>query len=379
MNKNTFSTFVSTFTVTAILLGFLAFGLTANAAITSSVSVSNSVRNISSGASEVESVVAYPNDTLELIIRVTGTNNANSAENVRVLNTLPAGLTYISGSTTLGNVSRGDAIVSAGLDIGSILPYQTKEIKFRARVNAPSYFSVGTTALTNRAYVYADNASTVTDTSSASVLRVSDTTVNPTYAIQLQQFGKDVSRGETTNHASITTRPNDTVEFVIKIKSNSTANLYNVIVRDILPAGLNYINNSTGLNNVIIANGITGNGINIGTLTPGQEATVRMFVTVNPASGFTSDTTYLTNTVQVYADNTSTAVSSMSVSVVKGALSQVSQVQAGPGETLFISLLTSAFVSMLYMAYATSESYKRKSLLALAKAQHANKTKFNFR
>jgi len=96
--------------------------------------------------------------------------------------------------------------------------------------------------------------------------------INSTGELSVNKLGMNISKGGSVESSSITANPGDTVEFVVYVKSTSNTALTNVIVRDVLPNYMTYINNSTSVNNIVVADGIAGAGINVGTINPGDEA-----------------------------------------------------------------------------------------------------------
>ncbi|MEK9158125.1 MAG: isopeptide-forming domain-containing fimbrial protein, partial [Patescibacteria group bacterium] len=151
------------------------------------------------------------------------------------------------------------------------------------------------TTLTNTASAVADNAPTVNDTASVLVTGIVQNTT-----LTIQKFGKNITRGDTSNQTSLNAKAGDTIEFDLIISAPANTTLYNVVVADVLPAGLTYSNNSTALNNTIIGEGITYGGVNIGTLYSGQQATVKFFARVNPNVTVNQ---IITNTANARADN----------------------------------------------------------------------------
>lgn len=94
---------------------------------------------------------------VEVIVR---THNAQSTtlNNAVVRATLPAGLTYVAGSTSVGGAPTSiDAITTGGLSLGAIGPQQDLAIVFRATV-VGSQFPIGTTQVQVGVSISADNA-----------------------------------------------------------------------------------------------------------------------------------------------------------------------------------------------------------------------------
>ena len=134
----------------------------------------------------------------------------------------------------------------------------------------------------------------------------------PVYPIQTQQTlnitktARDITRGDNSPLTSLTARAGDGIEFTITVSAPYNTSLNNVVISDALPAGMNYTYGSTTLNNNRINDGIVSGGVNIGTLSTGQQATIVFYATVNQnvAGG-----QVLINTASVRADNTTPATS----------------------------------------------------------------------
>lgn len=324
------------------------------------LTISKNVRNISSNGYETKSVNANASDTVEFVIRVSN-SNYQTATNVRVSDSLPYGLNYISGSTTVDNLYFGDGLTSGGINLGSFYSGRTATIRFRATLtqaygaynNYPYNNYNNVTTLTNTASVVADNASTVSDT--ASVLVAVSTIQNPS-SLSIQKFGKNITRGDTANQTSLTARTGDTIEFDLIVTAPTNTTLYNVIVADALPAGLNYSTNSTAVNNIINGEGIVYGGINIGTLYSGQSATVKFFATVNSGVSINQ---IITNTASARADNVSLTYSQPvritigGATVINGAL----HVRTGPTSNAFI-------IAGLGALLITTAYYRRRKFIS---------------
>ena len=296
-----------------------------------SLSISKMVRNISSNTSEVKSVNANVNDAVEFVIRVSAPNN-QTVTNVRVTDSLPYGLTYIPGSTTIGNSYLNDGITSGGINLGSFYVGRLATIRFRATVSqSGSYYGGYGTTLTNSVSAYADNASTVTD--SASVIITNNVVVNQN-GLAIQKTARNISRGDTVQQTSLSARAGNGIEFTITVTALYNTNLTNVVVSDLLPAGMNYTVHSTTLNNIVTTNGIVSGGLNIGSLSAGQKAEIKFYVTINQGVSVNQQ---LVNTATARADNVSSLTSNPvyitigNSAVLAGAL----KVKTGPTEIAF--------------------------------------------
>ena len=255
------------------------------------------VRNLASNTNEVKSVNANVNDTVEFVIRVSVSNN-QTATNVRVTDSLPYGLTYISGSTTVDNSYWNDGITSGGIILGSFNPGRLATIRFRATVGQGynyNQYNYGSTTFTNSASVFAVDASPATDSASVIV-----TAIQPQGTLTIQKTARNISTGGNVQQTSLSARAGDGIEFTITVMAPYNTNLNNVIVSDLLPAGMKYTVNSTTLNNVVTTDGIVTGGLNIGSLSAGQQAVIKFYATINAGVVVNQQ---LVNTATARADN----------------------------------------------------------------------------
>ncbi len=322
------------------------------------LTISKMVRDISTNTSEVKSVNANANDTVEFVIRVSAPNS-QSATNVRVTDSLPYGLTYVVGSTTVNNSYLNDGITSGGINIGSLYAGQLSTIRFRATVSQTynqygyngynNYNYNNAVTLTNSASVTADNASTVTDSASVMVGTYIAPQLNQ-QTLTIQKTARDISRGDTTPQTSLTARASDGIEFTIIVTAPYNTSLNNVVISDALPAGMNYTAGSTTLNNNRTNDGIVTGGLNIGTLSSGQQATIVFYATVNPGVGSGQ---VLVNTASARADNISSATSNpVSITIGNGTvIAGALHVRTGPtGDAFALAGFGGLMSSALYAA-----------------------------
>ena len=336
------------------------------------ITIEKMAKNISSGGAEGDNVSASPNDVIEFSIKVTSSGNA-IATDVTVTDVLPSNMTYIDGSATVDGSGIPDGITTSGVLLGNMPAGTSKAIRFRALIAGPSAFSQGNTSLVDNAIAVSTNSGTVTDSASVNVT----ITVPGGATLTIQKLGRNSSRGEATANSSVTAYSGNTLEFTINIRNNSSGILASVKVRDVLPNHLSYVNNSTSLNGVGVADGITtASGINIGNLSPSQESVVKFFVTVAPASSLPAGQTYLLNVVYVSANDVPEIRADLPITVVNGG--GASQVPTGPADTLWLSLFTSGFVTFMYMLYTRTTFFKKHEIEGLIEEQSKDKEKFNF-
>lgn len=120
-------------------IGYVTFLVKTEKTAQPSVSVAKTVRNVTLGeTSFVETNYAKPGDTLEYSVTVTN-SGSGTAENLYLVDAIPSGTTYVSGSSTK-SVNGGsfatvaDGITGDGLSIGSLASGETAEVRFRVTV-----------------------------------------------------------------------------------------------------------------------------------------------------------------------------------------------------------------------------------------------------
>lgn len=106
--------------------------------------------------------------------------------------------------------------------------------------------------------------------------------------IDLAKTVRNKTNGEKTWTETVSAKGGDTVQFQIHAKNTGSAGIQNLVIRDILPKGLNYVAGSTKLYNTsnpkglkVSDNVIQNSGINIGSYQPNSDAYVRFDATVS--------------------------------------------------------------------------------------------------
>jgi len=346
----------------------------ASAPNNASVGISKTVRSFTTNGGEAEALYASPNDTVEFILRV-NTFGSTPAANVRVSDTLPSGLRYIYGSTTVDNQNYTDGILGGGITIGDIAQNRTVTIRFRAAIDPETSFVFGTTALTNIAFVSASNASQVSDTAMVNVIRTNPVVIPGN--ISIQKYGRNITRGQVGEFTSVTIGANNTLEFTIRVRSLSASTLTNVIVSDAPPVGVTYIPNSTTVNDNTVSDAVVNTGINIGSLVPNQEAVLRLRAVVGPSSTFPNGSTSAFNIASARADNTPT-VSSQLPLTYGGTIGIVASVQTGNGSSALMALLLSGILTYGYIYYTRTNVFLRRDANAAFRRFRKDNRRFNF-
>lgn len=233
----------------------------------------------------VESVNAVNNDIVRFRLIVSN-NSGVSADNVKVWDGLPSGLTYIDNSTTLdGAAQSGNAVVNSGITLGTMTNGSTHTVIFNVRVNSSS------ATLVNYGRANINGTGQVEDPATVVVGGVSNTTLS---------LDKQVARGEngTSYYESVSAENSEYVRFRMVVRNTGTVRANNVQIADNLPSGLTYVSNSTYLDGVRQNDIITSGRLDLSSMDPGVSRTVTFNARVNTSSNST-----ITNEATVTSDN----------------------------------------------------------------------------
>lgn len=327
------------------------------------------VRNITQGSGEGDSTNANPIDTVEFSLRVSSIGTGAVA-NVVVRDALPAGLSYISGSTAIDGAPASDGIISTGLNLGDMSPGRTITVRFRATVAAASFFASGTSVLTNTGYARGSNAPEVSDVAFVTIVNAPQN-----LTMSLVKMGRNITRGETGERTPVLSSPGQTIEFVLRVRNTSNAPLTNVVLRDIVPTGITAIAGSARIGSVTASDTLFGAGLSLGTLAVGQEIVVIFSGRVAVASELPAGTTTLINTVQASATGVGMLTAQLPVIITSTAV-VVPPVDTGPGESTVLALIISGIITLLYVGYTGTDTYRRHEVGELVK--DAKDEPFNF-
>jgi uncharacterized repeat protein (TIGR01451 family)/LPXTG-motif cell wall-anchored protein len=112
----------------------------------------------------VENYTAKPGETVDYLVEYKNTGSVQQ-DNVVLKDQLPAGMTYVTGSSVLGNalhpagIKTNDGITASGINIGSYGPGGNAWVIFSATVPAESKLACGTNTLHNVATAQTANGS----------------------------------------------------------------------------------------------------------------------------------------------------------------------------------------------------------------------------
>jgi len=243
-----------------------------------------------------------------------GINSNADAFDLEVTDTLPAGLTYISGSASTTPSSVTGQVLTFPL-IGSLTQAQsTTTITYRAKVDSAAVVGtalVNTAVVTWKSLTGATGAATngrtggdglpgsgvlndYKNSNQASVTATAAAFISAQKTVAIQT---DLNLDGIVN-------PGDTLRYTVTLVNNSTATAAtNVVFTDTLPANTVYVNGSLTLGGSTATNSgsVTQLSLNVGNMAIGTTVTINFDVTVNAG---TPAGTVISNQGQVDSDQT---------------------------------------------------------------------------
>lgn len=350
--------------------------------------ISKSARNLNNivdGSIHDDYLTARPGDTLEFIISLRSIGNS-IAHGVRVSDVLPSGMIYIPGSTTRDDIQYDDSISFGNMVIGDMNPGQTSVIKFKAKVNDASVFTAGTTTLINSAHGLGDPNLNTTDSVVVAVQKAPIfTDIIKKELVSLQKLGRDITKGDSTDHSILSVNPNDMLEFVLILKAPSP--YADVIVRDILPGGISYMYGTTRINGQGALDGLaTPTGLSIGSVAANQRVEVRFNAIVNDSLSFPKGKTQVLNLGDAMANSASIVGSIAQLpitinnnSISSNVIAKVVSVPTGMEQGLLGAIFASLIASCSYLVYTRTTLFKKREISSIIKEQRDDNDKFNFK
>lgn len=267
-----------------------------------------------------EQVTAKAGDTVRYRIHVANIGKA-VVNNLVVRDILPAGLTYVKGSTKLVNnahqdgITLSDGIVAGGVNLGSYAADADAYIYFNATVDQAVAEKCEKSTLHNKAQVSATELPTPKEDGADVLVDGKVCNDDPNFTIN-----KMVQVNGGAWAENLTVKAGDTVRYRIQFKNTGNTELKNVAIRDILPANISYVKGSTTVDGKTVGDGIiTADGIMIGTVAKGATVTVYFNATVSAALADDCNDSTLTNVVKGKYNNDAKTEKSDTASVsVKG-------------------------------------------------------------
>ena len=362
--------------------------LISTSSTSSTLSVSKLVRNITKSSTYWQSwldvIYAEPGDELEFLIKIS--SGTKKIDSVRVEDKLPPRLTYIPDSTAVDGYYEPNDITSKNIYIGTVYPYLTREIKFKAKIASASQFSLYPINLVNIAYAWGSDGTKIKDSAEIIVREptsgsVKGVSVSLTDHLSISKSGHNISQKQTNWLDSFSAKPDEEAEFLIQITNTSNADLTNVKVWDILPANLLIIKDSTTIDGVSWGGDVVEGGLDLGTLRVNRVRTIKFKAKIASANKFSVGSTALINTAYVKADNVSQVSDQASVNVEKsGEVKGAAYVPTGAN---LIGLIILAIISCLFalLIYCRLRENKLLEVQANGKSNKISKclARFYFR
>ena len=235
---------------------------------------------------QVNLATAAPDDTLIYTVVVTN-DGPSTATDVDLTDTLPTGVTFVSGTTTVAgqSVSGNAGSQTVTSTIGTLLNGQSATITINATINAAA-----TGTLINAAVTSATDESNVNNNSDTA-----QTVIQPEIDLTITKVDND-------NNLSLL--PGDTIQYTLGVTNNGPSGATGVTVTDLLPTGLTFdATGSTAPASSAAVAGGTQLTYNLGAL--GSGATLGTPITINAIIGANFSGT-LTNTASVTGNETET-------------------------------------------------------------------------
>ncbi|QDT70562.1 Serine-aspartate repeat-containing protein E precursor [Planctomycetes bacterium MalM25] len=248
---------------------------------------------------DVNDSLAAPGDALQYTVTVTN-NGPTTATGVTLTDTLPTGVTYASGSTSVAGETvtgtPGNPTVTS--TIGTLTNGQSAIITINATIDNDASGTLTNTAVT----AGVDESNTNNNTATAA------TTVTPEIDLAISKIDND---------ADETLAPGDLITYTIDTVNNGPSTATSVVMTDTLPTGLTFVSagSTTPTSSTPVAGG-TQLTYNLGTLA--DQGTARVTIVAQINANFVGT---LTNTASVVgaeaeitlANNQSTAQSTSEI------------------------------------------------------------------
>ncbi len=298
----------ATITVVATVLGATRGTLTNTA--TASTGNTNLIESNTANNTDTETTTLTPSIDLavtktdsadpvvagnQLTYTIVVTNNGPSqATNVSLTDTLPTGVTFVSGTSSTGATVTAAALAS-GFSLGTLDSGATATVTVLVGVNGDTR-----TTLTNTAVVSA----TETESNTANNTATATTTVNANV---------DVAVVKTDSADPVVA--GGTLTYTITVTNNGPSTATNVVVTDPLPTGLTFTS-GTATNSGTVTNAANVVTATIPTLASGASATITVVTAVSSTATGTLTNTATVDTTEndtVPSNDTSTQTTALAV------------------------------------------------------------------
>jgi len=164
--------------------------------------------------------------------------------------------------------------------------------------------------------------------------------------IGLTKLGRNLTNGDRSYEKTIRLADGEVAEFYLAV-SAINSDLTNVVIKDILPQSLTYMNGTTKINGVVQPDTIASTGLSLGNISRGTSKIIT-FQALSSAPGY-----YLsqTNTAEVTANGQNKVTDT--ATIVFGMVLGAATVKTGPEDSLLMMLLISFGLASVLFYYFT--------------------------
>jgi len=236
----------------------------------------------------VDKATAKPGETVTYTLTFKNTGN-QPLTNAIVKDSLPAGLTYVKGSTTIDGKKASDGVTSAnGLNIGAVAAGKTVVIKFQATMPAKDKLACGDTQFINKSSATTKENQSEDRTDNNDATTVVNRVCTPSFDLI-----KTVDKK--------TANPGDTIKYTLTFKNTGEVDLTNAVIKDALPTNLTYVADSLAIDGKTADEaGATGDlfgedGLTIAKVEVGKTVVITFSAQIAAADNLDCGKTVLTN------------------------------------------------------------------------------------
>jgi uncharacterized repeat protein (TIGR01451 family) len=163
----------------------------------------------------------------------------------------------------------------------------------------------------------------------------------------INKYVRNVTRGERSWNTATNAVPTDLISFGLTVSNQGSSTLYQVVLRDVLPANLSLMSGSVIIDDVPTTYNIE-QGINLGILVPGQTKNITFRARLASASSFSYGTSSLINTANVESGNQLVS-DSATIWVTRRDVRGAADVPTGIGGTMTRYLVLPFMISLLVL------------------------------
>lgn len=219
----------------------------------------------------------------ELTYSITATNVGDTnAENVVLIDEIPVGTTFIASSLIVDGIVDPSGNPSKGVNLGTIVPNQTKIIIFKVKVESVNDGAIKNQGNGNYYYIVDSTQPPkyITDSTNVVTTTIKHGEILPENAVKLADKA-NVTSGEI-------------IQYTINAKNTGNVEINNVTIKDTIHIGTNFIEGSITIDGVHVVYPDPILGIDVGRLYPSESVSVTFKVRVNEDASNT-----LTNTATI--------------------------------------------------------------------------------